>query len=68
MMTMVCNHHYLQLLCQFKIAMRRQALLVDLESFVRDYQYRHACLITAQDTGCPNLVNLADQLKMDAQL
>ncbi|MEY4516372.1 MAG: hypothetical protein RL180_718, partial [Pseudomonadota bacterium] len=37
---MVCNHHYLQLLCQFKIAMRRQALLVDLESFVRDYQYR----------------------------
>jgi hypothetical protein len=64
-MTMVCNHHHLQLLCQFKIAMRRQALLVDLESFVRDNKYRQACLTTAHSTGCPSLVQLADQLRAD---
>lgn len=60
---MICSHQHLQLLCQFKIAMRRQSLLVDLESFVYDSNYRKNSLNSAQKSGCAELVRLASDLQ-----
>ncbi len=31
---MNANHRYIQLLCRFKIAMRRQLIAVDLDTFI----------------------------------
>lgn len=41
---MNANCQYLQLLCQFKIAMRRQAIHIHLEDFIHDPHYQQRCI------------------------
>jgi hypothetical protein len=64
---MNANHRYIQLLCRFKIAMRRQLIAVDLDTFINDLSYRQRCIDQAIHTGCPQLRELVSELKLSQQ-